>query len=90
MDEQRQDDQLEPIYKSSVPIQDEALENCRKQCTIEKGGEKRSGISVLIMQHDDDDALHLALNNRQGLICHKTKQAKPNQTTKGVINHLTI
>ena len=25
MDEQRQDDQLEPIYKSSVPIQDVAL-----------------------------------------------------------------
>ena len=25
MDEQRQDDQLEPIYNSSMPIQDNAL-----------------------------------------------------------------
>ena len=27
MDEQRLDDQLEPIYNSSVPIQDTALKN---------------------------------------------------------------
>ena len=33
MDEQRQYDQLEPIYSSSVPIQDVALKTCRKQWT---------------------------------------------------------
>ena len=55
MDEQRQDDQQEPTYSSSVPMQDVALKICRKQWTIEKSGEKGSGISVLIAQHDDDD-----------------------------------
>ena len=55
MDEQRQDDQLEPTYSSSVPIRDVVLKTCRKQWTIEKGGEKGSGISVLMARHDDDD-----------------------------------
>ena len=55
MDEQRQDDQLEPTYNSFVPIQDVALKTCRKQWTIEKSGEKGSGISVLMVRHDDDD-----------------------------------
>ena len=48
MDEQRQDDQLEPTYNSSVPIQDVALNTGWKQWTIETGGEKGSGISVLM------------------------------------------
>ena len=55
MDEQRQDDQLEPTYSSSAPIRDAALKTCRKQWTIEKGGEKESGISVLMARHDDND-----------------------------------
>ena len=55
MDEQRQDDQLEPTYSISVLIQDVALRTCRKQWTIEKGGEKGSGISMLMARHDDDD-----------------------------------
>ena len=37
MDGQRQDDQLEPIYDSSVPIQDIALKTYREQWTIEMG-----------------------------------------------------
>ena len=49
------DDQLEPTYNSSVLIQDVALKTCRKQWTIKKGGEKWSGISVLMARHDDDD-----------------------------------
>ena len=49
------DDQLEPIYNSSVPIQDVALKTYRKRWTIEKGGEKGSEISVLATRHDDDD-----------------------------------
>ena len=51
MYEQRQDDQLEPTSSSSVPITDVAQKTCR----IEKGGEKGSGISVLMARHDDDD-----------------------------------
>ena len=55
MDEKRQDDQLEPTYNNSVPIQDVALKTCRKRWTIEEGGGRESGISVLMAQHDDDD-----------------------------------
>ena len=55
MDEQRQDVQLEPTHSSSVPIWDVALRICRKQWTIGRCGERGSGISVLIVRHDDDD-----------------------------------
>ena len=55
MFEQRQDDQLEPTYNSSVPIQDVALKTYRKQWTIEKGSGRGSGISVLVERHDDDN-----------------------------------
>ena len=48
MDEQRQNDQLEPTYSCSVPIRDVALKTCRKQWTIGRGGEWESGISVLM------------------------------------------
>ena len=48
MDEQRQDDQLEPIYNSSVSIRDVSLKTCRKQWTIGRGGERGSRISVLM------------------------------------------
>ena len=51
MDEQM----LEPTYSSSVPIRDVALRTSRKQWTIGRGGERWSGISVLIAWHDDDD-----------------------------------
>ena len=54
-DEQRQDDQLEPSYSSSVLIRDVALRTCRKQWSIGRGGEIGSGLSVLIVRHDDDD-----------------------------------
>ena len=55
MDEQRQDDQLEPTYSSSVPMRDVALKTYRKQWTIGKGGERGSGISALMARHDDDE-----------------------------------
>ena len=55
MEMQRLDDQLESTYSSSVSIQDVALKTCQKQWTIEKGGEKGLGISVLMVRHDDDD-----------------------------------
>ena len=49
MDVQRKDDQLEPTCSSSVLIRDVALRTYRKQWTIGKGGERRSGISMLIV-----------------------------------------
>ena len=55
MDEQRQDDQLEPIYNCTGPIQNVALKTYRERWTIETGGERGSGRSVLALQHDDYD-----------------------------------
>ena len=55
MDEQKQDDQLESTYNSSVAIQDVALKTYRKRWTIERGDGRGSGISVLMAWHDDDD-----------------------------------
>ena len=55
VDEQRQDNQLEPIYNSSVPIQDIALKTSRERWAIETGGERGSRRSVLVARHDDDD-----------------------------------
>ena len=65
MDEQRQDDQLEPIYNSSVPIQDVALKSSPEQWTIKMGGERGSGWSVLAARHDDDYSL------ADGIFCYK-------------------
>ena len=62
MDEQRQWDQLEPTYNSSVLIQDVALKTYWRQWTIEKCGRRGSGIA----QHDDDEyqiELSLAILN---------------------------
>ena len=55
MDEQRLDNQLEPIYNSSVPIQDVAWKICRERWTIGMGEERGSGKSVLVVRYDDDD-----------------------------------
>ena len=55
MDEQRQDNQLEPIYNSSVPMQDIAWKTSQEQWTIEMSGERESGRSMLAVWHDDDD-----------------------------------
>ena len=55
MDDQRQDDQLEPIYNSSVPIQYVALKTSRGRWAIEKGVGRGSGRSLLATRHDDDE-----------------------------------
>ena len=69
MDEQRQGDQLEPTYSSSVEIRGVALKTCRKRLTIGRGGERGSGIYVLMTRHDDDIYRQdLASNNLQVLI----------------------
>ena len=46
MDEQRQDDQVEPIYNSSVPIRDVVLKTYWERWTIETGGKTGSGSSM--------------------------------------------
>ena len=65
MDEQRQDDQLEPTYNSSVPIQDVTLKAYRKRQRIKKGGGRGSGRSVLVAREDDDDdyRIEIVLNS---------------------------
>ena len=55
MDDQRQDNQLEPPYNSSVPVQDVVLKTYWKRWTIDKGDRRGSGKSVLMARHDDDD-----------------------------------
>ena len=59
MDEQKQNDQPEPIYKSYVPIQYVALKTYREPWTRETGGERGSGRSVLAARHNDDDNIEL-------------------------------
>ena len=55
MAEQKQDDQLEHTYSSSVRIRDVALRTCQKPKTIGRSSKRESGISVLVARHDDDD-----------------------------------
>ena len=55
IDEQRQDDQLEPTHNNSVPIQDVALKTYRERWTIEKDAGRGSGRSTLVVWHNDDD-----------------------------------
>ena len=53
MDEQRQDDQQEPIYNSSMLIHNIVLKIFRVWWTIETGVGKWSGRSVLTARHDE-------------------------------------
>ena len=61
MTEQRQGKQLEPTHSSSLLIRDVALRTGRKRWTIGRGGERKSGIFVLMAGHDDDDEFYLTL-----------------------------
>ena len=70
MAEQKQDDQLEPTYNSSVRIRRVALTTCRKQWTMGSGGERGSEISVLMAQQDDDD------DNERYTCCVRTQRLK--------------
>ena len=58
MDEQRLDDQLKPIYKSCVPIQDVTWRTCWDRWTIVTGGERELEKSVQVAW-DDDDLIYL-------------------------------
>ena len=55
MAEEKQDDQLEPTYSSSVMIRDVVLRTYQKRWTIGRSGAGGSGISVLAVRHYDDD-----------------------------------
>ena len=55
MVKQKQSEQLEPTYSSSVRIRGVALETYRKRWTIWRSGERGSGISVLMARQYDDD-----------------------------------
>ena len=55
MDEQRQDDQLEPIYNSSVPMEDVALMTYRERWTIETDSGRGSRRSMQAVRHYDDE-----------------------------------
>ena len=55
MAEQKQDDQLEHTYSSSVRIRDVSLKTCQRRWTLGRSGEGGSGISVLAAGHDDDE-----------------------------------
>ena len=50
-----QDNQLEPVYNISVPIQGIAWKTFREQLMIETAGERGSGRSKQATRHDDDD-----------------------------------
>ena len=54
MDEQKLEDQREPISNSFVPIQDVAWRTCREPWTIDMGGERESMKSILAAQRDND------------------------------------
>ena len=56
-DEERLNDQLEPIYNISVPIQDAAWKTSPEQWTIETCGERRPGRYVLAVWHDVDESI---------------------------------
>ena len=51
----KQDDQHEYTFSSCVRIWDVVLRTCLGWWTIERSGERGSGISVLPARHDDDD-----------------------------------
>ena len=53
MAEQKQDDQLEHTYSSSVRIWDVALKICQRRWIIGRSGERGSGIFMLVARHDD-------------------------------------
>ena len=58
------DDHLEPIYNSSVPIQDVTLKIYQERWT--KSGETGSGKSVLAARHDVVEALIIRMFTMTG------------------------
>ena len=60
---QKQGGQLKPTYNSYVTIRGVALGINRKRWTIGRGGERGSGISVLMPRQDgDDDSIYICID----------------------------
>ena len=55
MNEQRQDDQLQPTHSSSMSIRYVNLENLPEAMDDREGWRYGSSISMLMARHDDDD-----------------------------------
>ena len=85
MGEQRQNDQLEPTYSSSVPIQYEAMKPCRRWWTIGRGGERGARVSVFTVWHDDD-LVYYASFSEQKFISGKKKMMTLNQESINCIH----
>ena len=66
--EQKQGDQLEPTYRCSVKMRGVALRTCWKRWTIERGGERESGISVLVARQDDEMIIIIIIKNSISVI----------------------
>ena len=73
MAEQKQDDQLEHTRSSYVRIQDVALKTCQRRGTIGRSGERGSGVSMLVVQHDDDKPEYLILYGLKTENCKEKK-----------------
>ena len=65
MAKQKQGDQLEPTYSSSVPIRDVTLWTCQKRWW---SGERGLGISMLVARQDDDDDAKVNFNAKSEII----------------------
>ena len=50
------------VGRPAVPIQDVALKTYRERWTIERGGRRGSGRSVLAVRHDDDESYSFVLS----------------------------
>ena len=66
MVKQKQDDQLEHTYSSSVRIRDVALKTCQRRWIIGRSRERWSGISVLAARHDDDMYIYIYIYSPDG------------------------
>ena len=54
-----QDNQLKHTFSSYVRIRDVALKTSQRRWTIRRSGERGSGISVLMVRHDDDIYIYI-------------------------------
>ena len=87
MDDHRLDEQLEPTYHSSVPIQSVSPEAMDDR----EGWQERSGISMLMAQHvdgdDDDNApVRFISNYAAWTPQNKEKQSCKNRILRGCSN----
>ena len=60
---QKQDDQHEHTFSNYVRIRDVALKSYQRRWTIGKSGERGSGISVLVVRHDDDIYIYIYIQH---------------------------